>query len=71
MSFDLVLIEFFSSDTFVFLSVFGKTTEKTPRSEIDKAIKRIIDYTNRKVNANEDMGRLQERGQKDKSSSSK
>jgi len=42
-----VLYAFFKDDTFLLLHHFPKKTRKTPRSEIDKAIRELEDYRRR------------------------
>ena len=45
-----VLYFFHKDDTFVLLHMFRKKTQKTPKSEIEKAIKEANDYLLRKGN---------------------
>ena len=40
-----VLYYYFKDDTFVLLHMFRKKTQKTPKSEIEKAKREAIDYT--------------------------
>ena len=48
---------FFSNNTFVLLHHFVKKTNKTPKSEIKKAIRELDDYKKRSGN-NEYMERI-------------
>ena len=43
-----VLYFYFKDDTFVLLHHFRKKTQKTPKSEIEKATREIADYKERK-----------------------
>ena len=47
-----VLYFYFESNTYVLLHMFRKKTQKTPRSEIEKAQKEIADYKRRKGGMN-------------------
>lgn len=42
-----VMYFFFKNDTYVLLHMFKKKTQKTPKSEIEKAIKECNDYKER------------------------
>ena len=43
-----ILYAYFKNDTFLLLHVFRKKTKKTPRREIEKAIRELEDYKRRK-----------------------
>ena len=42
-----ILYFYFKNNKFVLLHMFRKKTQKTPKKEIDKAIKEIMDYESR------------------------
>ena len=54
-----ILYFYFSDNKYVFLHMFVKKTQKTPKKEIEKAIKEMNDFLERqKGDQNENLGRL-------------